>query len=332
LRKDGQALPAVVHETGQAMEADRLRGFLELIEASLDEPDMAGSDLAGRAYLSRFHFDRLVRAALGEPPGAFRRRLLLERAAHRLTTTGDAVIDVAFDAGYSAPEAFARAFARAFGASPSDFRRSRAAGHELPARSGIHFHPPGGLRLPATERSTAMDVVIRMLDHHLLLVGEIVDRLERLDEDALDRPIELSVEGIDRDPTLRRVCDRLVGQLEMWVSAVEGRDRVPGDRDSSPDALRRRLEAAGPRFRELLIPPLREGRGDETFLDATCDPPQTFSYGGVLAHVLTFSAVRRTLAIGALESSGVTDLGAGDPMAFVGGTGDDASTIQRRWG
>jgi len=144
--------------------------------------------------------------------------------------------------------------------------------------------------------------------------------------------IELSVEGIDRDPTLRRVSDRLVGQLEMWVAAIEGREQAPAGGDSTPAGLRRRLDAAGPRFRELLVPALEQGRGDESFLDATCDPPQTFSYGGVLAHVLTFSAVRRTLAIGALERSGVTDLGAGDPMAFVGGTGDDASTIQRRWG
>lgn len=68
---------------------------------------------------------------------------------------------------------------------------------------------------------------------------------------------------------------------------------------------------------------------DDTFLDATCQPPQVLSHGGVLAHVLTFSAVRRTMAVGALENAGVTDLGAGDPMAFVGGSGQDASTITR---
>ncbi|HEY3776059.1 MAG TPA: hypothetical protein VGL69_23875 [Solirubrobacteraceae bacterium] len=62
---------------------DRLSRILELIEASLDEPDVAGEELARRAYLSRFHFQRLVHAALGAPPGAFRRRLLLERAAYR---------------------------------------------------------------------------------------------------------------------------------------------------------------------------------------------------------------------------------------------------------
>jgi hypothetical protein len=71
------------------------------------------------------------------------------------------------------------------------------------------------------------------------------------------------------------------------------------------------------------------GEADDTFIDATCEPPQTFTYGGMLAHVLTFAAVRRTLAIGALETAGITDLGAGDPMRFVGGSGDDASTITR---
>ena len=36
------------------------------------------------------------------------------------------------------------------------------------------------------------------------------------------------------------------------------------------------------------------------------------------------------MAIGALESAGLTDLGSGDPMGFVGGTGNDASAIRRR--
>jgi hypothetical protein len=49
-----------------------------------------------------------------------------------------------------------------------------------------------------------------------------------------------------------------------------------------------------------------------------------------MAHVLTFAAVRRTMAIGSLESAGVADLGSGDPMHFVGGSGADASTIKRR--
>jgi len=312
------------------MAPDRLRGILDLVQGSLGQPEVTGDDLAGRAFLSRFHFSRLVTAALGEPPGGFRRRLLLERAAHRLTSSADPVIEVALDAGYGSPEAFARAFGRAYGAPPSQYRRRAGARHDLPAASGIHFHPPGSLRLPATSRSTAMDVLVQMLDHHLWLVGEIIDRTARLDDAALDQRIELSVEGIDEDPTLRSVTGRLVGQMEMWVSALEGGTLMPAGGDSTAAGLRRRFEAAGPRFRDLVVTPLQEGRAGETFVDAICDPPETFSYGGVLAHVLTFSAVRRTMAIGALDSAGISDLGSGDPMRFVGGAGSDASTIHRK--
>lgn len=318
--------------------ADRLRGILDLVEASLDEPDLHGEELARRAHLSRFHFDRLVSAALGEPPGAFRRRLLLERAAFRLLSTSTPVIDVAIDSGYSSAEAFTRAFARAYGRPPSRYRSvptsDRVARlvtqHALPAPSGIHFHPPGSLRLPATARSTSMDVLTRMLDHHLWLTGEIIDRMARLDDEVLDRPVQLSVEGIDDDPSLRGLADRLVGQLEMWVLSLEGATRMPEPGGTTPPALRERLAQAGPRFRELVAHPIEDGRADDTFVDAVCEPPETFTLGGVLAHVLTFAAVRRTMAIGALETAGITDLGAGDPMRFVGGSGDDASTITRR--
>ena len=58
-----------------------------------------------------------------------------------------------------------------------------------------------------------------------------------------------------------------------------------------------------------------EARDGEPY--AVCDPPEVFTYGGMLAHVLTFAAHRRTLAIGALHSAGITDLGAGDPMRWV---------------
>lgn len=312
--------------------ADQLRGILDLVEDSLDEPELSGEDLAARAYLSRFHFDRLVASALGEPPGAFRRRLLLERAAHRLTATTDPVIDVAFDAGYGSPEAFGRAFGRGYGMPPSGYRTRQCTSHDLAGASGVHFHPPGGLRLPATTRSDTMDVLTRMLDHHLWLVGEIIDRAGRLDDTALDKPIELSVEGIDDSPSLRGIADRLVGQLEMWVHALEGGTSMPQKGDTTAAGLSTRLAVIGPRFRELVVTPITDGRGAETFVDAVCEPPETFTYGGVLAHVLTFSAVRRTMAVGALESAGISDLGAGDPMNFVGGIGEDAARISRKHG
>ena len=116
----------------------------------------------------------------------------------------------------------------------------------------------------------------------------------------------------------------------MWVKAVEGGNTMPPQGDTTSAGMRRRLDQVTPRFRELVVEPVAGGRADETFVDAVCDPPETFTYGGIVAHVLTFAAVRRTMAIGALTSAGIDDLGSGDPMRHVGGSGTDASEITRR--
>lgn len=307
-----------------------LQEIIRLVEQSLDEPGLNAGELASRACLSRFHFDRLASAALGEPPGAFRRRVLLERSAHRLVSTTETVIQIGAEAAYTSPDAFTRAFLRAYGITPTSYRRQRRSVHDLQSANGIHFHPPGGLRLPASQRSDTMDVLTRMYDHHVELTAAIVDRLTEVRPEVLDQPIELPVEGIDRKPTLRVLCDKLVRQLEMWVSAVEGATSIAAG-PTSPEALRARLSQAAPRFRAVIVDRVAAGAGGDAFLDATCQPPRTFTLGGVLAHVLTFAAVRRTLAVGVLESSGIGDLGAGDPMEFVGGEGSDASGITRNF-
>jgi AraC-like DNA-binding protein len=294
--------------------------FVDVLADALDDHDASGDDLAARAHLSRFHFDRLVAAAAGEPPGAFRRRILLERAAYQLLTADRTVLEVAIDAGYGSHEAFTRAFARAYGASPAHWRRHPTR-IQLEAPSGVHFHPPGGLRIPARMEVTPMDLLRKMVEHHVWLVGEMVARAGGLSDEQLDAPIQLSVEGIDDDPTLRSLLSRLVGQLAMWNAAI---DELPYDfeveRHEPLASIRDRLATQGPAFLANVVRLGEEGRLDETFVDAVCDPPELFTYGGMVAHVLTFAAHRRTLVLGALSDAGITDLGAGDPMRFVAGS------------
>jgi hypothetical protein len=52
------------------------------------------------------------------------------------------------------------------------------------------------------------------------------------------------------------------------------------------------------------------------FVDALCQPPVSFTFGGVVAHVLTFSAHRRQVLIGALEELGVDGVEPGDPIEW----------------
>ena len=296
---------------------DTFTTFVDSLAESLDDHDASGEDLAARAYLSRFHFDRVVSAVSGETPVRLRRRILLERAAFRLVTTRATVLEVALEAGYSSNEAFTRAFRRAYGVAPASWRAAPAR-IQLDTPNGVHFHPPGGLRLPARDEVSSMDLMRKMVEHHVWLVGEIVDRAGSLTDEQLDAPIELSVEGVDDDPTLRSLLSRLVGQMDMWNAAMDSRAYdFEVERGESIESIRARLRDAGPVFLDRAREVIDGSRLDETFVDAICEPPEVFTYGGMIAHVLTFAAHRRTLAIGALHSVGITDLGAGDPMCWV---------------
>ncbi len=125
---------------------DRLRDVVDAVLEALDE-GLDGRALAARAMLSPFHFNRLVRAGIGEAPAAFRRRLLLERAAWQLGR-GATVTDAGLEAGYDAVAAFSRAFSRAFAVPPSRFADEPRT-FRLPSPNSIHFHPPAASCCPA---------------------------------------------------------------------------------------------------------------------------------------------------------------------------------------
>jgi AraC-like DNA-binding protein len=300
---------------GMSSSADHFARFVDVLAEALNDHDADFEELAGRLFLSRYHLSRVVTSVAGEPPAAFRRRILLERAAYRLATTSRSVLDVATEAGYGSHEAFTRAFTRAFGTGPASWR-ANPTGITLRAPSQVHFQPPGSLRLPAERRTSPMELVLRMVQHHVWLVGEMVERAATLTDEQLDRPIELSV---DEDRlTMRALLSRLVGQMHMWNAAVAGTDYDWSlEVHESVASLRSRLAEQGQVFLAHVEHTVAEERLDDTFVDALCDPPEVFTYGGMIAHVLTFAAHRRTLVALALDAAGVPDLGWGDPMRWV---------------
>jgi AraC-like DNA-binding protein len=298
------------------MSVDRLRGFIDLLMESLDDP-VDGAEIARRAYLSRFHFDRLVTAALGESPGAFRRRLLLERAAYELANRAS-VTDAAFDAGYGSTEAFGRAFRRSYGSTPSAFRASPSA-FRIESPNGVHFHPPAGLLVPGpTERGMGMDVIDRMLEHDLWLSRRILDAAATLTDEDLDRDVRgrepMPYES--HEPTVRGMLDRLVFTREVWNAGVGGRPSPLPGRDLSIEGLRQRLEDSAVEFTKIVHGIRDRGEWDTAFVNALRDPPETFTFGAMFLHVITFQACRRGELIEALGRLGIDDLGYGDPVEW----------------
>ncbi len=163
-----------------------------------------------------------------------------------------------------------------------------------------------------------MDLLTRMVEHHIWLTGEILRCAERVSDDQLDAAIVVSVDD-DPDPsTLRRLLSRLIGQLGMWNSALANREYDWSvEEHESLSSMRARLAEEGPTYLSHVRDVVAAGRLDDTFVDALCEPAEVFTYGGMVAHVLTFAAHRRTLAVLALGAYGVSELGWGDPMRWV---------------
>jgi len=139
-----------------------------------------------------------------------------------------------------------------------------------------------------------------------------------LSDEELDRKIRPGHQVLHFDgpePTVRTMLDRLVWTKEVWVAAMSGRD-FPTASDRTLGGLKARFESAGGEFLSLARQ-IRDSRGwDDAFVDALCDPPQSFTFGGVIAHVITFSAHRRQVLIGALEELGIEGIDTGDPIEW----------------
>jgi AraC family transcriptional regulator len=318
-RADHSADHRADHRVDHDQRADVFAAFVAVLAEALDDHAATGDQLARRLNLSRFHLDRVIASVAGEAPGQFRRRVLLERSAFRLLTTDTTILDVAVEAGYSSHEAFTRAFSRAYGAPPGTWRQRRT-GLYLDSPNAVHFHPPNGLRLPAREKATSMDLLVRMVEHHLWLVDQMLSRAAQLTDEQLDVRIELSVEGVDDEPTLRSLLARLVGQVDMWNSALAGRDYDwSAERGATVPGLQERLAEVGPAFLAEIRQICTEGRLDDMVV-CPGETVEVYTMGGMLAHVLTFAAHRRTLAVGALYGFGFSDLDAGDPIRWVAET------------
>ncbi len=307
---------------------DRLRELIDLVLDSLDEPGTDGRALADRAHFSRDHLDRLLAAATGESPIALRRRLLLERAAWQLRTGAATPSEAATAAGYGSLAAFSRAFARAYEMPPSEFAASTAPVELDGARrsrrravrrdSGIHFHPPASLLIPGGREPTPPgDLTDRMVGHHLDRVRELLAAAETLPREALERPLRPGFVAVwfeGEEPSAALMAERLVYTLEVWVAAIAG-EPAPPPRPAA-DELSTRFERAARAFARLARRIRDRGAWDDAFIDALCEPPETFTFGGVVSHVLSYGAVRREALAAVLAELGASLPLTGDPIEW----------------
>ena len=102
-----------------------IQNAVQYIEDNLTE-DLDVADIAARAYVSPFYFQKIFSVLCGFTVGEYIRNRRLSAAAEELSKADAKVIDIAAKYGYDSPDSFARAFTRFHGISPSAARERGA--------------------------------------------------------------------------------------------------------------------------------------------------------------------------------------------------------------
>jgi AraC family transcriptional regulator len=299
------------------VDGDDAKQLAQAVAASLDL-EGGTRELPRLAYKSRTQFYRIFRALIEETPGEMRRRLLLERAAWRLSRTTVSITAIALDADYGSLEAFTRAFRRAFGASPSIYRRMGETYHHLPAPNSIHFGAP-----VAISQGASMDLFDLFAGHDTWHTQQLLEAARSLSDEQLDRLLKDPVTVVPwdtPDQTLRQILDRIVLTKEVWTAALTG-GKLPDTSTAStsrqtPGSMLERLRKTDTEFQNIFRGVRDRGTWTDTFVDKYCEPPESFTFGGMFAHVVTFNSYRRLLAMDALRRLGAQIQGSGCPMDY----------------
>ncbi len=108
-------------QTVSARDERRVSAVLHCLEDDFAEA-LNLDDLAAVAGMSKYHFIRTFRRVAGRSPHQYLLGLRLWHVAGRLTTTPDAITDIALICGFGDISTFVSQFRRQFGESPSRFR------------------------------------------------------------------------------------------------------------------------------------------------------------------------------------------------------------------
>jgi len=122
-----------------------IQNAIEYIENNLTE-ELNIQDIAEKACVSAFHFQRIFNVLCGFTVGEYIRNRRLSLAAEELSKADAKVIDVAIKYGYDSPDSFTRAFTKFHGISPSA-AKVKGANLKSFARLRIKIRLEGGTML-----------------------------------------------------------------------------------------------------------------------------------------------------------------------------------------
>ena len=115
-----------------------LQNAIQYIEDNLTE-ELQITDIAEKAYVSAFHFQKIFNVLCGFTVGEYIRSRRLTCAAQELSAEDARIIDIALKYGYDSPDSFGRAFTKFHGIS-----------HSAAKEKGAHLKAFAPLRIKLT--------------------------------------------------------------------------------------------------------------------------------------------------------------------------------------
>jgi uncharacterized damage-inducible protein DinB len=167
-----------------------------------------------------------------------------------------------------------------------------------------------------------MDLFDRFAGNDSWHTRRLLEYASTLTEEQLDRPLPTVVELLpwrESNKTLRQLLENIIFTKEVWTAALSGTEmdmNGPPKSQRSAKAMLQRLKKTDAELHRILGDVRNRSAWDDTFVDALCEPAETFTFGGVFAHIMTFNAHRRLMALDALRQLGVQTEGFGDPMEY----------------
>ena len=166
-----------------------------------------------------------------------------------------------------------------------------------------------------------MDLFDRFAGNDSWHTRRLLEYASSLPEEQLDRPLPTVVELLpwrESNKTLRQLLENIIFTKEVWSAALSGSEMNmnPPKSQRSPQAMLKRLDKTDAELHRIFSDIRNRSGWDDTFVDALCEPAETFTFGGVFAHIMTFNAHRRLMALDALRQLGVQTEGFGDPMEY----------------
>lgn len=159
-----------------------------------------------------------------------------------------------------------------------------------------------------------MDLLDRLLGHDAWTTGLLLQRTAEVSVESLDTEFDIGVRSV------RASFDHVIYNMEAWSDELARRPIRPRPDSPPPEACvstwQRRLVAAAEQLATAARTAHRDRTLDEMLTDPSRQPPERYTRGSVIAHVITHSMHHRAEILHMLERLGLRDLPEGDVIRW----------------